>query len=453
MSLKIGLLTLGAPVFRYDVPQKYLENTQQLISNLHEVCVGPNKVILDKKDLDEGIENLLGSRVDMVVVQLGTFTPGDFLVEIIQKLGEKPLFAWGFNDPILEDFPTVPMNSLTALTMFTSYLKKMNYKFSYCYEDYNKDMLPKKLLMMIKALKAKKALESAKYVVVGSRVPGFYLNTIDELKLRQTTGIEVVYYSIAEWIDSAKKIDDDLIEKEFQKKFQGSTIPVTKEIVKNNLRLEMALLEYIKLENITGVALKCWPELQSLLNCTGCMINSNLIDMGIMASCEADLPGLVMMDILNKLTEKPIFFADIVAKTKDDCLKAWHCGVGPKSLAEEDSKCEYIEQATMRNGIGLAHQFDMKTGPVTICQLNQDEFGFSIFSESGIAQKKDRELLGVQTDIMLRHPFDEVLDKIIENGFGQHFAIVHEDIQLLMSEYCKWSNITQVLCTGGVAIE
>ncbi len=447
MSIKIGILTVGAPLFRYDVPQKYLEKTKLMIDNLGEVCIGPDKVILDKNELDKSIEELLDSRIDMVIVQLGTFTPGEFLVEIIEKLGHKPIFAWGFNDPIIKDFPTIPMNSLTSLTMFTSYLKKMHCKFSYCYEDFNDSILPSKLTMMIKAIQAKKALGNAKYAIVGSRVPGFYLNNIDELNLRKTTGIEVVYYTIAEWIDSAKKIDDEKIEREFYKKFDGISIPVTVEVAKNNLRLEFALLDYIKCEGITGVALKCWPELQSLVGCSACMILSNLIDQGIMASCEADLPGLVMMDILNKLTQKPIFFADIVAKTKDDYLKAWHCGVGPKSLAADESKFLYIEQATMRNGIGLAHQYDMKTGPVTICQLNEDEFGFNIFWETGNSQKKDRELLGVQTDIELDHLFDDVLDKIIENGFGQHFAIVHEEISLLMSEYCKWSNIKEVLCS------
>ena len=45
------------------------------------------------------------------------------LKNIIKKMQYTPLFLCGFRDPIVEDYNTIPLNSLTGFNMFTSFLK------------------------------------------------------------------------------------------------------------------------------------------------------------------------------------------------------------------------------------------------------------------------------------------------------------------------------------------
>ena len=189
------------------------------------------------------------------------------------------------------------------------------------------------------------------------------------------------------------------------------------------------------------MTIKCWSELQDLYGCAACSTLSELNDMGIPASCEGDVPGLVTMDILHSLTGKTSFFADLVCRCDGAGIKAWHCGFGPFSLADSSGKKAFIEQVTLRNGCGAGHQYTMKTGRVTMCRFSETQEGYRIFAAPGYTKAPDRKILGVQTDIIFDAGFDKVLSCIIENGFEQHYAIVHEDVCDQLKVFSKWMNM------------
>lgn len=52
------------------------------------------------------------------------------------------------------------------------------------------------------------------------------------------------------------------------------------------------------------------------------------------------------MDILRKMSGKTAFFADLAGMTQSGGLKAWHCGFGPRSLADDPQDICYTEQAS-----------------------------------------------------------------------------------------------------------
>ena len=67
-----------------------------------------------------------------------------------------------------------------------------------------------------------------------------------------------------------------------------------------------------------------------------------------------------------------------------------------------------------------------------------------MFLAGGTGVNTDRELLGVQTDIRLDAGFEKALEVIIENGFEQHYGIVHADVDAQMRELAKWMDIQLV---------
>lgn len=440
MSLKIGLISYGANVCYCDIPQKYLDITENLLRLSHNEVIA-SKLILTQEDNDMAIEIMKRERVDLLVVQLGSFGQGSSFVKMITELRELPLFVWGFNDPIVPDFPTIPMNSLTGLTMLTSFLNRMEKKFDYFYGDFCEDTLPEKLMDTVAALDIRKQLREAKYAVVGSRVPGFYLSMVDELRFRKQIGPEIVYYSLASLIDEASKLNSLEVESEINNIYKTRKVSLGREIIEKNVRLELALKNYIKRNNISAITLKCWPELQQICGVSGCGILSHLNDSGITASCEGDVTGLASMDILHRITRKTVFFADLVAAPKGKYLKAWHCGIGPESLASPNSQVEYTHQSTMRNGIGIAIQYEMQLGRVTICKLSENKENYRMLVTGGQTVNPDRTLLGVQTDIQLDVGFDQLLSTIVENGFEQHYAIVHSDARNILRALTRWMDI------------
>lgn len=94
-----------------------------------------------------------------------------------------------------------------------------------------------------------------------------------------------------------------------------------------------------------GFTIRCF-DLVKLLNITGCLSVSMLNDMGIPASCEGDLPSLVMMMISRYLTGQPSFMANPNDFYKNKMILA-HCTI-PRNLTEK-----YVLKTHFESGIGV----------------------------------------------------------------------------------------------------
>lgn len=440
--MRVGLISYASSINRFDVAQKHLNKAAQWLASKEIKCVFDNKIILDEEMNQESIKNLKKYTPDIIIIQIGTFTKGEMLVKLIVEFKDTPFFVWGLNDPILKDHPTIPLNSLTGMTMLTSYLCRFEKKFNYAYSCSFNEIVKNKIDLMIRVIRVKKELKDSKYAIVGSRAPGFYLSMVDELNFRKMIGPEIVYLSLASLFDMSNKINIKRVNEEIKKISSNTIINISNEMLEKNVRMQLALHDYASLNNISGITLKCWPELQDIYGCAGCGTLSNLVDMGITTSCEGDVAGLATVDILKKLTGKDSFFADLVAVTENGYIKAWHCGIGPKSLAS--GQITYQEQSTMRNGIGVGVQYDMKKGKVALCKLSELGQNYRFLIAKGNIEDKDREVLGVQADIALDAGSDQFLRTVIENGFEHHFALVHADITNDIEELSKYMNFSVV---------
>lgn len=446
MKLNIGLMSIGFPPFKLDIPKRYLNESINHLEHLNHKLISNNQVIVSDAEFEACVAEYKKSDLDLLIIQLGSFSKGEWMAKLIKNFEHIPFLLWGFNDPIVNDFPTVPMNSLTSLNMFTSFMYKLQKEYTYIYETFEDDLTFKKLNDVVKAIEVKKELFNAKFAVVGSRVPGFYLSNVDELRLRKEIGSEIVYYSIATLVSDAKKITEAEVEENFSNLDVTIEDTITVETVKKSIRVELALKKYVLENNISGLSIKCWPELQELYGISACGIISNLNDLGITTSCEGDITGLITMHVLNKLTDKPVFFGDLVGRAKQGRLKLWHCGLGPTKLAKEPKKIKYTHQSTMRNGIGVGIQYDMIKGNVSLCKLSEGIDKYRFFVANGYTVDPDRELLGVQTDIQLTSDFNKVIKTIFDEGIEHHFALVHEDVKDTLEILCKYLNIKYIDC-------
>lgn len=441
--MKIGLVSFSAKVNCYNIVQEYLKKTYSFLSNtIHQISFVEN-VILTEDDLNRAIGKFNNDAPDLIVMEIGSFTPGEFIVKFAQSFKNTPFFLRGYNDPIVETHHTIPLNSMTGLLMATSYFKRLKIPFDWVYGDVDDEKCLQKLNLCINAINLKVKLKNRRYAVIGSRAPGFYLSNLDELNFRREIGPEIIYCSLATIIENAKTLPQDKVDSkigELKKKAKNNVLSDV--VFEKNARLMLAVIDYVKKNRIDALTLKCWSELQDLYGCAGCSTLSELNDLGIPASCEGDLPGLVTMDILHCLTGKTPFFADLVCRCDGAGIKAWHCGFGPFSLSDGCGEKCFIEQATMRNGYGAGHQYTMKLGRVTMCKFSEYEGEYRIFAASGQTKTPDRKILGVQTDIIFDAGFDRVLSCIVENGLEQHYAIIHEDVSEQIKEFAKWMNMT-----------
>lgn len=444
--MKIGVISLAFPNFRYDIARKYLlESIERLDVGGHEI-ICCKEALMTEQAISAELAALKQQNIDLLIVQCGTYSFGSSMMEIIEVFAHTPLLLWGFQEPVIERFTGLPLNSLCGLNMFASFLHKMQKPFSYVYGGVDDERVYTKARRVIKAIEMKTRLRAMRFCVIGGRVPGFYLSNIDEIEFRKHIGPEIVYYSIAALLKDAETIDSDLVQKE-KAKIIGEVCEMTStdEMVEKTARLYLAIRAFQVENRIDAFSIKCWPEFQSLLQCSVCGVVSRLNNENTMTSCEGDISGLATMVMQNLATDSPCFFADLVNINDEGVVKTWHCGSSPVCLARSSAKTKYTEHPTIKQGMGIATQFSMKLGRVTMMKLKESQNGYKLFMAKGTGIEEDRELDANQLDIQFDAPSETVIETIMLHGIEHHYAIAYGDITDTMLEACKWIGIEPIM--------
>jgi L-fucose isomerase-like protein len=440
--MKVGLISLGFPNFRYDIGDKYLKSSIEKLKSPDYEFIYEKDILIDEEKINNTLDRLKEENLDLLIVQCGTYTYGSAMAKIIENFFETPLLIWGFREPFIEGFRGLALNSLCGLNMFGSFLHKANKKYSYVFGNLEEEKVMKKIKDTITAVKVRAKLKQSKFCIIGGRVPGFYLSNVDELRFRFEIGPEIRYYSIASLLDDAKNIDTEIVQNEVNiMKKEVDVFTTTDEMLEKSARIYLAIKNFKEKNNIDCFTIKCWPEFQQLFNCSVCGVVSRLNNEGIMVSCEGDITGLLTMYIQYLISNEPCFFADIVNVNMDDVVKVWHCGPAPVCLAKKGCTTKYTEHPTMKNGLGFATEFKLKQGKLIMIKIKEDKNRYTLFMAKGTGIEEDRDLVANQADIKFDVPSEKIIDTIMTNGIEHHFAIVYKDIESEIIETCKWIGI------------
>ena len=154
------------------------------------------------------------------------------------------------------------------------------------------------------------------------------------------------------------------------------------EATRGTLGAYMALDDLVHEENLSGMAVRCWPEFFTDLGCSACGAMSLLSGALTPCSCEADVNGTITQLILGWISGEPAFGSDIVAfDVEADEATLWHCGLAPLSMADPDVQ----PQATIHSNRAkpLLLQFPLKPGRITIARLSEASGEFCLVIGGG----------------------------------------------------------------------
>ena len=125
-------------------------------------------------------------------------------------------------------------------------------------------------------------------------------------------------------------------------------------------------LKQIVVENdLQGVTLRCFDLLATCKN-TGCIALSKLNDEGIPAACEGDIPTLLTMMIVKRLTGELCFQVNPARVQPDGKMLFAHCTL-PLGMTEKHEYTTHFE-----SGIGVAIHGDLPTGDYTLIKMSGD---------------------------------------------------------------------------------
>ena len=414
-KIKLGVVCLTRTTFEYKTAQEIFNKTKEDLKKIEntewEII---EETVIEINEAEEAAKKLNSANVDAVVVISGTFHLGH-LILYFQKIIEKPILLWAYNE-LPYDGGKIRLNSVCGLNLNASNLYKSGVNdFYYTIGDkIDEDW--------VDAIRIKTALKNARLGILGSRAHGFFNMAVDELNNFRESGVIIDYYRIDEVF---KQNSEDVVKnaEEHVKKVYD-TASVTAEQVNKVANLSLSLKEFMDKENLSGLAVRCWPEFAANYGVAPCASMSNLQAEGYLLSCEGDIQGLMSMLAHKAIGAETPFLADLSqVNLEEDYSLMWHCGVAPSNLW--DGKCNMSLDTYFAGGRGVTADFVMKEGDVNIMRIDTALGKTRIFMQEGKAEYMEKLLRGTYAKVRFEKHMTEVLDLLIYNGIAHHVSLVY----------------------------
>ena len=171
---------------------------------------------------------------------------------------------------------------------------------------------------------------------IGARTTAFKTVRIDEIAM-QRRRINVETIDLSQVFMRMEKADATAVEEKKRHYTEISDFgKYPPEKLENIARLGVALDEIIEAYDLSGIALRCWDELEKRYGIAPCLILGDLNERGISAACELDVNNAVMMRALTLAADFPVMLFDVNNNYGKDEQRVilFHCGPAPKSLME-----------------------------------------------------------------------------------------------------------------------
>lgn len=245
-------------------------------------------------------------------------------------------------------------NSLSASMEMMTYLANKGMKARLLHGT--KEQLSQKLDAVLRALRARHELLGMRLGMIGKPSDWLISTETDHCRLKERTGIEVVEIEMQELADEIAKAsypDSKACQELMEKDFDSGQ-------VRKALEIYGALDRLAGRYRLDGFTLRCFDLLSSVKS-TGCLGLALLNQRGIYSGCEGDLPSLISMAILGKISGQPVFQCNPsrVDTAKDEIILA-HCTL-PLNMP-----VTYRLDTHFESGIGVAVAGDIPCGKATL---------------------------------------------------------------------------------------
>jgi L-fucose isomerase-like protein len=265
--------------------------------------------------------------------------------------------------------------------------------------------------------------------LVGETPLGFTTCEFDGDWLDSELGVEVHRLSLEDVFDRIRRVP--VAEREGAVAAMVSVMPSTADLPVEQVELcaatERALGAWVREEAAEAVALRCWPEFPLELGVCPCSALGRLAERGTATACEGDVLGAVTMLLAGYLGARHNYLADVVRIDREaNAATFWHCGLAPRTLAPEGQ--EATQDLHCNRGIGVAGNFPLRPGPVTILRLGLSAGRHRLFLTRGEALPGPNRFKGNSVDVRLCGDAEATVRTLIEEGFEHHTVLAWADV-------------------------
>jgi L-fucose isomerase-like protein len=349
------------------------------------------------------------------VTDVSNFYDADLSLILVQSGGSEGYFLEMEKD-LKEPFYLLTYgtnNSLAASMEILTYLKNNNKEAEILHGSV--DYIAQRLQKLHK--KGKK--EIVNLGVVGKPSDWLIASNVDYDMCLKRFGINLIDITIEELINVFKKVDITGYEENTPLDFDQKEVNVSKSLSK---AFEV-LTETYKLE---GLTVRCF-DLIDTIHTTGCLGLSLMNRNKKIGTCEGDIPAMLSMYLLNKITGQPGFQANPsrIDTDKKEIVFA-HCTV-PMDMAESYDVMTHFE-----SGIGVALRGKMKETDITIFKLNPNMKDYYVAEGKIVRNLKENNLC--RTQIVIQLPD---VSYFLTAPHGNHHIIVYGKHKDEIEEYMR----------------
>lgn len=206
--------------------------------------------------------------------------------------------------------------------------------------------------------------------------------------------------------------------------FEGD-FPYDKKELSNALKLDSILESIIEKYRLNGLTIRCF-DLLSSINTTSCLSLALLNSKNIVGTCEGDIPSMISMHLLNKVTNQVGFQAnpsriDVNAST----MVLAHCTL-PLSMCETYSMDTHFE-----SNIGVAIKGKLKEEKITIFKLSKNLKDYYVTTGTILENLNENNLCRTQIKIKV----DDNIEYFLNRPYGNHHIIIYGDHKQEIIEY------------------
>jgi L-fucose isomerase-like protein len=270
---------------------------------------------------------------------------------------------------------------------------------------------------------------------IGDAPAGFTPCNYDADALNSKFGINVINKSIPEiFADiAAVPLDEESAEYQDACDAQPSLKSVPEKEARINASTRVALQNWIESQNLSAIAMRCWPDFAVDLGACPCGAMGRTATSGTPAACERDVYGAVTMLLLEALGSGTNYLVDTVDLAEDEnIIRIWHCGSASTTLAvDPDNATQYIH---CNRKLGVAGNFPLKTGPVVLVRLDTDidpanPSKLRLVMTSGESLSAPNRFQGNTATVRTSAPARQLINGLIHNGFPHHTVVAWKDIR------------------------
>lgn len=450
---RVIVVPTARPTFVVDAARERSVAARALLVELGADVVGPEDLVMTPDDI-AATRRFFTQPYDVVINVCASFSDASPALELYPEL-DRPLVSWSFREPgPVGD--RLWLNSLCGSNLYGHALARLGRDVRLVYGDPDDPAVREVLAALLagqyptppplpRATGQRSATEPIRAAlaglsgstvgVIGDAPPGFTPSQFDPDVLEGVLGLRVEPITIEDTfarIDAVPAVETEA-ELTALSADRPSVAVLDRTEVRRHAAVTSALRDWRTDSGLSAVAVRCWPEFPTQRGVCPCSSLSRLADEGTPTVCERDVYGAATMLLMEALGSGTTYLVDTVDLDADrNVVRLWHCGAAATSLAADPAVA--TQSIHCNRKIGVAGNFPLKTGPVILARLTEDNTGegssgLRLLLGSGTSVPAPNRFQGNTADVQLDIDATAFVHTLVHEGFPHHTVLAWTDVR------------------------